>query len=250
MVEAALALHDTERLAKAALLVDRILAWQRDFVEGEHELSTPALHLGYLRDSLAMADLLRMDYLAYGRKESLTRGISYLLQAFETYKTDTSGWFIESNWLGASKPPKEFRPTIATDFLGESSVALALRLASSYGNAAELLGMTSEPQKLKEIAKQIRMRFGRGANEVKQNMSAYFDAAIRSRVPGYFLVFGVDCVQKCAEIRAKTGICDAFPAFGGADTIFNGTKEGIYIVTEGKLSGPVTLEVAVNRFRP
>lgn len=198
-----------------------------------------------LRDYLAYADVCLQDYEATGRLDRVQEGAAVLRRGLTVFKGPRSGELVEGFWpLDNLNPPNSASPNL-TDVLGESSIAMAVRLCLAFGSLenelkVESLTPSPENQDLVATARSIVARFSAIANRMRMQVSGFYSAAAYLQSDQRWFAVGPNCAQLAAEARVRVGARLTLPLWNLGPS--QPQQPGLY-VREGKvLRGPFTLE--------
>jgi uncharacterized protein YyaL (SSP411 family) len=198
-----------------------------------------------LRDYLAYADACLQDYLTFGRIEAIEEGAAVLRRGLGRFKTETPGRYDEGLWeFGDPRPLRVLSPAL-TDDLGESSVAMAIRLTWAYGKFERLLKFPSaKGNPLDREARVIASRFAGVANVMQNRVSGYFLAATRCRDDRVLVVVDPPDANRLADAEIAFPDRLVLPAYTHSDLVDPSLKSGLFVWSGRGFIGPLTVEAA------
>lgn len=169
LLETARLLEDPKRLATAAEIFDKLAQFRVGLDDVVHGLEDSARAYYYLGDYLAYADAALEHYRSFGIQRPLKDGLAVLKRALFLFHGDHDGVLLNGTMIGlAIAPPNAKSPEIV-DNLRESTLAMAARLAFSYGAILK-------DDQLKGEARAILGQYASTANSIQNCVSGLFCA--------------------------------------------------------------------------
>lgn len=252
LIEGARRLNDADRLQRAVVAAAQLASFRsgendvmrlRDFAHSPEPC---------LRDYLAYSDTLLQQYIAIGRIDALIDGRAVLRRAIERFHAEPLGNLIEGDMPLELSSISGTPSANITDDLGESSIAMAIRLCLLYGRLESVLQLPApSPSEysgdLSQFSRMIARRFGPIVNQVQGRVSGLFAAALLASQPGCIVVTGPNCgeMQRAIEHRMPQAV--VVPIFGSAMVRQPFAAAGAYTVRGSQISGPTDVETAIAR---
>lgn len=241
LLESGRVLGDTATMAAAGNLVDPL----RNFRVGEddvrHSLRVGSAQNRCLADYLAYADAMLQDYLCFGRLPSLVDGRVVLYAALERFSPAPGVLYAgepSPALLGPADPPG---PPF-TDDLGESAVATAIRLFTTYGDLEETLQLPRVESRtpLRQVASELVFKSAPAVDAWPDGTSGVLMAALEERKNQWIAALGPGSVDRANRLVALAPFARVMPLVGELKPYWRDRAPGLYRVRKGQVEGPLT----------
>ena len=251
LLQAARVLGDPARIQRARDIAGRIDLFRRgNSVVHEFEPSERAL--ATLPDYLAYADAELQEFLCSSREEALTEGAQVLNHGLDLFSIPNQASFrMAASDSSHNSAPDSNIPQICDD-VGESSNAMAIRLAWSY---ARLLDHSSNPGD-RRLATQFRARataaiaqFADIAVSMGPYTGGYALASALASDDTIILCAGADPAAMANAFAPKSPFRLVAPVAGPVYPELV-RKPGYYIQKHGQLTGPLTEDATLKLLPP
>lgn len=241
LLEAARANDDDPAIRELGLRMERLDAF-RDGDNVQHDLQGGTQSVQSLSDYLAYADAALQDYLATGRVVSLENGLSVLRRGLAMYAAGSPGVYrlrlpLEDDpggWAG---------PEIA-DSPSESATATVIRLTTCYGRLYLGSGGSAIGQELLSTAFAATRAFSAVSGQLGAHSAGYAHSALALADDAFALCVGPDAQVLANRLYRLRPTRLVAPVFGPVWPELADRSPGVYVVLNGRLSGPVAVPVA------
>lgn len=207
-----------------------------------------------LKDSLAIADDLLEQYLVTGNYQSLLTGAQVLGSAVSEFSTERQGVLVEWKPIVPEQWPPDIVSPELVDSMGESSVSMTIRLCYQYGN---LMKIIRDPNISEELGKELEQAamnairaYAEPAFEVGWNCTSYFSSAYRALNSPSVLVKGPLALDVANELSQRCAPQWVAPLIGPLAPEWEARPNGVYVLRQGHVEGPLSPDEAVGRVLP
>ncbi|HRK23287.1 MAG TPA: hypothetical protein PLX06_15815, partial [Fimbriimonadaceae bacterium] len=244
MLEAARVWDDESRLLIADDLFSR-LDWFLVGDDVQHTLEAGNPNEPYLGDYLAYADACLQHYLAFGRVDSITKGIKVLKRSRILFESEVPGvWRAGIRSQNVLSPKNSDCPELI-DMLRESLTAYAIRLCNTYGRLIRDLQAPSDQQQsdailLLQTAQSTVSQNSAISRALGLDGAAYFCSALKVSDDRHAVVVGPGAVTKAARLCRRVPRRLVAPALGPVRPLLQKRAAGIYLIVGTQETGPVS----------
>lgn len=241
LTEAAKTLGDTERLRKATALFPKLLAYRVGHDGVARSLKPTPDAIAYLGDFTAMADAELQNFLVTGNIDALESGRLILARAAEIFGSE--GIDILRSVPIERCPPEAVwvsLPNVVDGSQG-SLVGAYARLAQAY---SLIYQDTRAGEALRERARTIVSQYAPLTKKVGFRLGALAHAMTHVAADRAFFVVGGDAVNIALQLGVGAGDTLIVPAVGEVRKDLQVRGKGIWLSSQGIVTGPMTLAEA------
>ena len=213
-----------------------------------HDLEVAGRSSATLLDYLAYSDAALQDYLTSGRVPSFTNGLAVLQRALSTFAGPVPGEFRVGLPPSSDLIPSAVATAQVVDDMGESASSKVMRLCTAYGRM--LIASSSEDDPglaLLRIAYATQSLLSQPVGTLGVMSSSFAAASLTLDDDEYAIAVGPDAQSIADQLFAARPTRFIAAAFGPVRTDLAKNAAGIFIVTEGVPSGPMTLQQAESK---
>jgi len=250
LLECARLWNDPARLMRADDLYSR-LDWFLAGDDVKHTLESGIPDTPFLGDYLAYADATLQHFLAFGRVDSLRKGVRVLKRAMVLFESETPGVWRTAIPAQSVLGPKDTDVPEVLDFLRESCTAMAIRLCNSYGRLlrdddAPVDSAQNDGLLFLQAAQSTVGQNSAVARTIGIEGAGLYCATLRVRDDRHAFVVGPSSVAIAQRLARRVSHRLVAPALGPVRPVLQDSKPGIYVVLNGKVEGPMSEAQAVD----
>ncbi len=243
LIETARLWNDRNRLQAALAIVDGLHEFrlQDRLYPSRGSLSPGASYLG---DYTAYCDAMLQDFLATGRIVSFQNGLTMMRQTLHIFSGDFSGEFVTRQRPTSLLGPQDTLVPEVVDVTKESCTAQIIRLLKAYGR---LLGPTSEGSEFQQRSYTAMNLFAGLIDEGGADVGGYYCAAAQVVDDAYAVCVGPQSQELSDQFYRRVPTRFVAAAYGPVRKDLQNRAPGVYVIRDGALSGPFTVEQAAQR---
>jgi uncharacterized protein YyaL (SSP411 family) len=231
---------DEERLSKAETLFERLEEY-RTLNDVRHSRARDSGV--YLGDYLAYADAALQYFLSTGSEIVLHNGVEVLRRGLFLFEGQAPGVYTLSQRATTALAPQDAAAPEIVDNVRESCTAQVIRLCHDYGR---LLGKSGED--LRKTARETVGRFALISPALGQFAAGYYCSAAQLLDSRFAVAVGKDAVRQARGLFQRRPFELVAPSVGIVAK--PGKLDGIYLVSDSGIQGPLTPARAAELLTP